>query len=127
MPLASIERVEKVMSSSQLKAQANVALSSGYATPGGYGYNAILPSSSAMYSSMSATMSSTASSAMSSLGSQMKPLLGGMTSAANANLLANGSGGGAKPAAGADATPAGPLGIVLHRKGGGCWILFSAD
>ena len=74
MPLASIERVEKTMASSQLSG-AGVTTSS----PSSYSnYQGILPSSSAV---------SSASSAMSQLGSQMKPLLGSIN--ANSNMLTN--------------------------------------
>eukprot|EP00804_Cyclotella_cryptica_P028584 CCRYP_015833-RD/>CCRYP_015833-RD protein AED:0.28 eAED:0.28 QI:86/0.2/0.16/1/0.2/0.16/6/0/600 len=77
IPLASIERVEKVLSSSQASITGVAPASSlnDYSS-----YLGILPSSSTVFS---------ASSAMSQLGSQMKPLLGTMRAAA--------SGGGTNP------------------------------
>lgn len=129
MPLASVERVEKKMSSSQTSvAGVSPTSTSGYgASSGGYSYNAILPSSS----SVSSTMTSTATSAMSSLGSQMKPLLGGMSgSTSNSNLIANSSSSNSNHAAAGGSNvgnSAGPLGIVLHGKDGGRWIQFSAN
>jgi len=124
MPLASIERVEKTLASSQKSVVGDANAPNG----GGYSYNAILPSSS----TVSSTMSSTASSAMVSLGSQMKPLLGGMTSGSStSNLLTNGSSvGGNSAAAGTGtsaSTPTGPLGIILHGKDGGRLICFSTS
>ncbi|KAL7536344.1 hypothetical protein ACHAXR_007096, partial [Thalassiosira sp. AJA248-18] len=131
MPLASIERVEKTLASSQksmgpggsnpsMTASSN---SSYYSNT----YNALLPSPS--------TVSSTASSAMVSLvGSQMKPLLGGIGSgsSSNSNLLTNGGGGSSHnntnlAEASANNTPTGPMGIILHGKDGGRWMGFSTS
>ena len=125
IPLASIERVEKVFASSQKNFLNPTSTSNGYST-GGY----ILPSSS--------TVSSTASSAMvSAFGSQMKPLLGGMTggvtSTNTSNLLTNGSTNSLVSAAGGgtggenNTIASGPLGIILHAKDGGRWIQFSTS
>eukprot|EP00985_Skeletonema_marinoi_P031198 scaffold36820_cov66-Skeletonema_marinoi.AAC.1 len=79
MPLASIERVEKVLSSSQSSPlSSNSANGVGGGGGGGYSYtNNLLPSSNA------------ASSAMSQLGNQMKPLTGLV-----AGIAANSGGGG---------------------------------
>jgi len=117
MPLASIERVEKIMASSQKN-----TMSINPTSNGGYSYNTILPSSS--------SVSSTASSAMITLGSQMKPLLSGMASnASNSNLLPNGGSSNTNlPTASNPAVVlAGPMGIILHGKDGGRWIQFSAS
>jgi len=122
MPLASIERVEKTMASSQrsLSSSSSTSTSNGYST-GGY----ILPSSSTV-------SSTTVSSAMVSLGSQMKPLLGGMASTAtNSNLLTNGNNNTNSSTANGVSSPtgssAGPMGIILHAKDGGRWIQFSTS
>jgi len=122
MPLASIERVEKTMASSQrsLSSSSSTSTSNGYST-GGY----ILPSSSTV-------SSTTVSSAMVSLGSQMKPLLGGMTSTAtNSNLLTNGNNNTNSSTANGVSSPSGsstgPMGIILHAKDGGRWIQFSTS
>ncbi|KAL7520904.1 hypothetical protein ACHAWX_005598 [Stephanocyclus meneghinianus] len=119
MPLASIERVEKVLSSSQASIT-GVAPSSSLNSYSPY--QSILPSASTV---------SSASSAMSQLGSQMKPLLGSMTAAASSgnatpNMLASNSSasGNNTNAIGASS---GPLGIILHGKDGGRWIKFSTN
>ena len=133
MPLASIERVEKIMSTAQKSSAAGATpSSSSYSN-----YPGILPSSS--------TAVSSASSAMSSLGSQMKPLLsaGGLNSLSgagssimgggsnllsisnNASSTANGGNGGLNNMNAA--TSSGPLGLVLHGKDGGRWIKFSTN
>ena len=112
MPLASIERVEKTMASSQLSG-AGVTTSS----PSSYSnYQGILPSSSAV---------SSASSAMSQLGSQMKPLLGSIN--ANSNMLSNAPINSSSNNINATITSYGPLGIILHGKDGGRWIKFSTN
>ena len=122
MPLASIERVEKTMASSQrsLSSSSSTSTPNGYST-GGY----ILPSSSTV-------SSTTVSSAMVSLGSQMKPLLGGMASTAtNSNLLTNGNNNTNSSTANGVSSPSGsstgPMGIILHAKDGGRWIQFSTS
>ncbi|KAL3785704.1 hypothetical protein HJC23_008737 [Cyclotella cryptica] len=119
MPLASIERVEKVLSSSQASITGVAPASSlnNYSS-----YQGILPSSSTV---------SSASSAMSQLGSQMKPLLGSMTAAASGGstnptmLVSSTSASGNN--INAIGTSSGPLGIILHGKDGGRWIKFSTN
>ena len=69
---------------------------------------------------------------MVSLGSQMKPLLGGMASTAtNSNLLTNGSNNtnssGANGVSSPSGSSTGPMGIILHAKDGGRWIQFSTS
>jgi hypothetical protein len=133
MPLASIERVEKTLSSSQR------AVSVGYGYSGGSGMNPSSSSSSSTassyshpyvggYSAMQQLLQSSPSSsaaapssssanainsAMVSLGSQMRPLLGG--SSGNFNLLSNGAhnnNGGSMAGIGTME----PLGIILHGE-----------
>lgn len=114
MPLASIERVEKVLSSSQRSLAGNTQTSS---LTSSSNYPGILPTSSTV---------SSASSAMSQLGSQMKPFLGSMTSTtSNSNLLTNTAS--TNIANYATAGGGGPLGIILHGKDGGRWIKFSTN
>jgi hypothetical protein len=112
IPLASIERVEKVMSSSQSSVVGVTASSS----PSYSNYQGILPSSSAV---------SSASSAMSQLGSQMKPLLGSINT--NSNMLTNASANTSSNNINAMSSSSGPLGIILHGKDGGRWIKFSTN
>jgi hypothetical protein len=112
IPLASIERVEKIMASSQSSiVGVTSTTSSSYSN-----YQGILPSSSAV---------SSASSAMSQLGSQMKPLLGSINT--NSNMLTNGPSNASSSNMNAMSAPSGPLGIILHGKDGGRWIKFSTN
>lgn len=121
MPLASIERVEKVLSSSQSSPLSNTSVNGG-----GYTNN-LLPSSNA------------ASSAMSQLGNQMKPLTGlvagiaansggggGNSGSSNNLLMDNGSNNGGPSSTSVLAT-SGPLGIIITGKDGGRWIKFSTS
>ena len=128
MPLASIGRMEKTLASSQRSMGAG-GTSSILASSTSYSTGYIQPSSSTL---------SSASSAMVSLGSQMKPLLGGMTSGTStvgSNLLTNGSGAilagtiNANGGGTSSTSPSssGPLGIILHGKDGGRWIQFSTS
>ena len=131
MPLASIERVEKVLSSSQkpINTSANGVGNSGVVGGGYSSYtNNYLPTSNAV---------SSASSAMSQLGNQMKPLTGLVAGIAanmdisgetNSNLLMNNganSGPLSSPSFGSAAS--GPLEIIIHGKDGGRWIKFSTS
>ena len=128
MPLASIGRMEKTLASSQRSMGAG-GTSSILASSTSYSTGYIQPSSSTL---------SSASSAMVSLGSQMKPLLGGMTSGTStvgSNLLTNGSGANLTGTINANGggtsstspSSSGPLGIILHGKDGGRWIQFSTS
>ena len=112
MPLASIERVEKIMSTKQSSiVGVSSTSSSSYSN-----YQGILPSSSAV---------SSASSAMSQLGSQMKPLLGSINN--NTNMLANAPANSTFNSNNAVDVSSAPLGIILHGKDGGRWIKFSTN
>lgn len=125
MPLASIERVEKVLSSSQSSPLSNTSANGVGSVVGGYPYtNNLLPSSNA------------ASSAMSQLGNQMKPLTGLVAGiAANSggssnNLLMDNVGSsnnGGGPSSTSVLATSGPLGIIIHGKDGGRWIKFSTS
>eukprot|EP00984_Skeletonema_dohrnii_P021855 scaffold11034_cov155-Skeletonema_dohrnii-CCMP3373.AAC.5 len=128
MPLASIERVEKVLSSSQSSPlSSNSANGVGGGGGGGYSYtNNLLPSSNA------------ASSAMSQLGNQMKPLTGlvagiaansgGGGGSSNNLLMDNGSNNSGGPSSSSSVlATSGPLGIIIHGKDGGRWIKFSTS
>ena len=115
MPLASIERVEKMLASSQIAMSgygvgihpsSSYSLSTptsttigGFASSGGSGVavmQQLLPSSSSFSSSTVTASSSGAmmSSAMMSLGSQMMPLLGGMASGISGGVVGSSSGSG---------------------------------
>jgi len=128
MPLASIERVEKVLSSSQSSPlSSNSANGVGGGGGGGYSYtNNLLPSSNA------------ASSAMSQLGNQIKPLTGlvagiaansgGGGGSSNNLLMDNGSNSNGGPSSSSSVlATSGPLGIIIHGKDGGRWIKFSTS
>jgi hypothetical protein len=144
MPLASIERVEKTLSSSQRAVGAGYGYAgssinpppsstlsaSSYSNPYVSGYSAmqqLLPSSSSSSSAAAASSSSAnaINSAMVSFGSQMRPLLGGMASGAgigigggssgNFNLLSNGANNNGSSMAGMGLTME-PLGIILHGE-----------
>ena len=117
MPLASIERVEKILSSMQTSII-------GVAPSSSYNYQGILPTSSTV---------SSASSAMSQLGSQMKPFLGsvtttGGTGSTTSNLLTMNASTSSSPSnTNGMGTSSGPLGIILHGKDGGRWIKFATN
>ena len=112
IPLASIERVEKILSTMQ-SSMTGVPSSSASSYSS---YQGILPSPSAV---------SSASSAMSHLGSQMKPLLGSINT--NSNMLANTPANSTFNSNNAIDVSSGPLGIILHGKDGGRWIKFSTN
>ena len=127
MPLASIERVEKTLSSSQRSTNVHSSL---YVSSSLSSSSAVLSAASHSKSS-SSTANAMINSAMVSLGSQIKKeLLGTMArdlpgSTSNFNLLANGIHGSNGNSMLGTSSMGEPLGIILHGKDGGRWIEFS--
>jgi len=127
MPLASIERVEKTLSSSQRSTNVHSSL---YLSSSSSSSSAVLSAASHSKSS-SSTANAMINSAMVSLGSQIKKeLLGTMArdlpgSTSNFNLLTNGIHGSNGNSMLGTSSMGEPLGIILHGKDGGRWIEFS--
>lgn len=126
MPLASIERVEKMLSSSQRSTGGHSSLYlSSSSSP------SVVASAASHSKSSSSTANAMINSAMVSLGSQIKKeLLGTMArdlpgSTSNFNLLTNGIHGSNGNSMMGNSSMGEPLGIILHGKDGGRWIEFS--